>query len=414
MAGVDDVSKGELLVHLGMGQSLLALTPYLRPMAGPSGPLDRRRAWVFSENGDPRIVDKPLRGLPEDALAAVYPHLRNRRSGPLTIASQAMLAHLGPQDQLLTVNLAQKSARLGDFAPGSGTASFRNLERCLTRAAELAATRGLRLERLVVSWVQGQADRGGKRAGYRAALAALVAEVEALFRQIAGPDARVLFCLSQFTATADPGLRCVPLAQSDVADLDPARCIMAGPEYMLERSDGTHLKPRSACYLGALHGRAIGRWLRGEDWQPLRMDRAEVDGTEVCVSFSGGVGALEPGPAQGFDPARGVGTRALPHLGFRWLDSGNPDATVIDAQITGPHEVRLTLSHAPLQPNDCRLILGFPKGLGRPEGFVTGTPDTARGGATNLRTTGESIPTLGLHLQDWALQQVIALTPAQT
>ena len=379
-------------------------------MAGSAGPLDARRAWVFNAKGDPRIVDKPLRDLPEGLLESLYPHLRNGRSGPLTIASQVILAHLGPQDQLLTVNLAQKSAQIGDFGAATGTASFRNLERCLTRAAELAEARGLRLQRLVVSWVQGQADRNAKRARYRDSLVALVGEVEALFRQIAGPGAKVLFCLSQFTATGSPGLRCVPLAQSDLAALDPARCILAGPEYMLERSDGTHLKPRSAFFLGALHGRAIGRWMKGADWQPLAMDRAEIDGTLVRVSFSGGVGPLEQQPAYGFDRTRGVGVRPLPHLGFRWLDRGAAEATLVDASITGPREVRLTLSHAPRRPEDCSLILGFPQGISGPEGFVAGTPDLARGGATNLRTQGEPVPGLGLHLQDWALQQVIPVT----
>ena len=413
MADIGDASKGELLVHLGMGQSLLALTPYLRPLAGASGPLDARRAWVFAAKGDPRIVGQPLRGLPEDALAALYPHRRTPRSGPLTIASQAILAHLKPEDQLLTVNLAQKGARIGDFRPDSGTAGFRNLERCLSRAVALADARGLRCQRLVVSWVQGQADRRAQRSRYRAILAALINEVEALFRQVAGPEASVLFCLSQLTATDHPGLRSVPLAQSDLPGLDPARCIMAGPEYMLERSDGTHLKPRSAFYLGALHGRAVGRWVQGADWQPLAMDRAEVDGTHVRVSFSGGVGPLEPEPAHGFDRTRGVGVRPLPHLGFRWLDRGAAEATLVDASITGPREVRLTLSHAPRQTEDCRLLLGFPDGIGSPEGFVKGTPALARGGATNLRTAGEAVPGLGLHLQDWALQQVIGVTPVQ-
>ena len=75
--------------------------------------------------------------------------------------------------------------------------------------------------------------------------------------------------------------------------------------------------------------------------------------------------------------------------------------------------MRLTLSHAPRQTEDCRLLLGFPDGIGSPEGFVKGTPALARGGATNLRTAGEAVPGLGLHLQDWALQQAIAVTPVQ-
>jgi hypothetical protein len=36
-------------------------------------------------------------------------------------------------------------------------------------------------------------------------------------------------------------------------------------------------------------------------------------------------------------------------------------------------------------------------------------PSVARGGATNLCTTGEPAPGLGLSLRDWAVQQVVAL-----
>lgn len=407
-----DGQGGELLVYVGMGQSLLALTPYLRPLAGKSGPLERNRAWVFAENGDPRFGTKPLRDLPEEALLSLHPHMRGGRSGPLTAASEVVLAAMGPKDQLLTVNLAQKGAKVADFGGDTQTASFRNLERCLTRAAETAQTRGLRFDRLVVSWVQGQADRRAMRSRYHARLAALVDDVETLFRRIVGDHGKVLFCLSQTTATEGPGQRCISLSQSDLAVVHPDRCIVAGPEYMLERSDGVHLKPRSARYLGALHGRAIVSWLRGANWTPLQMDNAVLDGTSLLVSFTGGVGPLEETPAHGFDKALGIGVRQLAQLGFRWIDANNPSAGLVEAAIVGPRSVRLELSHPVNDVAGCKLLLGFPDGIGRPEGFVTGTPALARGGATNLRTVGEAAPGLGLKLQDWALQQVIGVTAA--
>ena len=401
--------QGELLVYVGLGQSLLASTPYLRPLSGRPGLLDKDRAFVFGQTGEPATGGNPLLDLPDEVFATLYPHARAGRSGPLTAAATEILSALAPHDQLLTVNLARKGAKIGDFGAASPSASFRNLRRCLERAAAHAAERGLRLERLVLSWVQGQGDRRAPRTGYLLELQRIVADVDALFAEVTAGRGRVLICLSQLTATEPQGRRSVPLAQSDLVTADPDRCILAGPEYMLERSDGVHLKPRSAVYLGALHGRAIVCRLQGNDWQPLHMVRAEAMGAAVKITFAGGVGPLDPDYQPAFHEAEGIGVRTLPHLGFGLQAAGQPGVALLGASILGPRDVRLDLS-APLVAGRALVSLGYPDGIGHPEGFVLGDPASAKGGATTVRTTGSAAPGSGLHLHDWALQQLIAVT----
>lgn len=103
---------GELVLYLGLGQSLLALVPRLRPLGEKPGPVDADRAWVFAASGDPRVVADPTRDLPSGVPGQVHPHLRFGRSGPLTAASATLLGALGPEDRLLTANLARRSTRL--------------------------------------------------------------------------------------------------------------------------------------------------------------------------------------------------------------------------------------------------------------------------------------------------------------
>lgn len=400
------------MLYIGLGQSLLALVPRLRPLGEAPGAVDPERAWVFTEAGDPRVAADPTQELPEAALAALHPHQRTGRSGPLTAASAEILAGLGPEDRLLTVNLARRGTQLAKFArPGT---VFGNVERCLHRAAEIATQQGLRFERLVVSWVQGQADARTPHRLYAEALTQLVDDLEQAVATVTLGRGRLLFCLSQTTAIYPPGRRGVPLAQVEAAAARPGQVIIAGPEYMLERSDGVHLKPRSAVLLGVLHGRAIRSAMSQQGWGPLRMVDAEVRGCEVLVTFAGGLGDLaptragaEPGPVM-------VGVRQVAHLGFLWAGPRGDPARVIVAGIIGPRQVSLTLSEVPTLTERSRLLLGFPEGIGLPEGFVAGNPETAGGAATQLRTTGEGRVVLGLPIQDWALQQAIALRWVKT
>lgn len=400
------------MLYIGLGQSLLALMPRLRPLGETPGSVDPERAWVFSEAGDPRVAADPTRELPQVALAALHPHLRTGRSGPLTAASAEILAGLGPGDRLLTVNLARRGTQLATFTrPGT---VFGNVERCLRRAAEIATHEGLRFERVVVSWVQGQADARTPHRAYAEALVQLVDDLEQAVRTVTLGRGRLLFCLSQTTASYPPGRRGVPLAQVEAAAARPGQVIIAGPEYMLERSDGLHLKPRSAVLLGVVHGRAIRNAMSGQDWEPLRMVDAEVRDREVLVTFAGGLGDLAPSGAEAEPGPVRVGVRQVAHLGFTWAGSRGDPAQVIAANIIGPRQVSLTLSEIPTLTERVRLLLGFPEGIGLPEGFVAGNPETARGAATLLRTTGEGRVVLGLPIQDWALQQAIALRRVRT
>ena len=394
---------GELVLYLGLGQSLLALTPWLRPLGEAPGPVEATRAWVLSATGEPRLAADLTADLPEGALGEPVPHLRHGRSGPLTAASAAILAAIGPEDRLVTVNLARRSASITAFLPGG--AAFRNVERCLSRAAGLAAERGLRFNRLVVSWVQGQADSRAPHRVYLDLLGTLVDGLEAALAAATGGQGRLAFCLSQATATYAAGRRGVPLAQLEFAETRPGQVIVAGPEYMLERSDGVHLKPRSAVRLGAMHGRAIRKLLAGDPWEPLRMVDAVVQGNEVRVQFAGGDGDLEmaplvPGPVE-------VGVRPLDHLGFVWQPPRGRTTRVVAARISGPRNVTLMLSDPPESLQGTLLALGFPEGIGLPEGFTGGDPATARGAATALCTTGGDPGPFGAPVQDWALQQRI-------
>lgn len=391
------------MLYLGLGQSLLALTPRQRPLGQAPKPVDPVRAWVLSASGTPRVADDPTQDLPGDALGETAPHLRDGRSGPLTAASAEILAALGAADRLLTVNLARRNTEIAAFLPGG--AAFRNLERCLAHGVALAAARGLRFERLVVSWVQGQADARTPHSLYVDRLGALIDGIEAALAAVTGGGGSLLFCLSQTTAFYRAGRRGAALAQAEVAATRPGQVVMAGPEYMLERWDGVHLKPRGAVRLGVLHGRAIRRALLGEAWEPLRMVEAEVRGAEVRVRFAGGIGDLEHS-VQGEGPVE-VGVRPLEHFGFAWNPPRGVTTRITAAQISGAREVTLTLSEAPPHLEKTLLTLGFPHGIGLPEGFSGGDPALAGGGATGLRTGGGGPDPFAGTLHDWALQQRI-------
>jgi hypothetical protein len=322
----------------------------------------------------------------------------------LTAASAEILGALGQADMLVTVNLARRNATIDHFLPG--TAAFRNVERCVARAAGIAGAKGLRFRRLVVSWVQGQADARTPHRVYLQRLGALVDGLDAALAAATEGEGSTIFCLSQTTAFYEAGRRGAPLAQLELAEARAGQVILAGPEYMLERSDGVHLKPRGAVRLGALHGRAIRRALAGDGWEPLCMAEARVVGAEVRVRFKGGLGDLQAaGVAAG--PVE-VGVRGLEHLGFVWQPPRGLTTRIVSARVSGPREVLLTLSEPPPYLEKTLLGLGFPDGIALPEGFVGGDPATARGAATALRTTGGDPGPFGEILQDWALQQRIA------
>lgn len=256
-------------------------------------------------------------------------------------------------------------------------------------------------------------DSRAPRGSHSAKLQALVAETEALHREVTGVSGQVLWCISQNVVTKASDRRCVANDQRDAVLALAGRMIMAGPEYMLERSDGVHLTPMAAAYLGALHGRAIARVLSGGSWQPLEMASATLSGDTVRVRFTGGDGELV---TDAYDPATGpvrIGVRAVPNLGFHWSQRGGPPPDIIGCAIVGDREVRLRLSH-PVDPEvSARLTLGLPPDIGLPEGFTAGDPGTAHGACANLRSAGDGSQILGLPLRDWAIHHSVPVTAAR-
>ncbi len=401
---------GELVLYVGLGQSLIALVPRLRPLGAPTAELDPDRAFVFVPGGDPFFGRTALDRLPPAALADLHPHREGARSGPLTAASAEILKVLGPKDLLLTVNLARKGASILVFGPEAPTESFANLQRCIERAAEIARDRGLGFSRMVISWVQGQADARAPRGVYSGLLQKLVGETEALFARVTGRAGQVLWCMSQNVITKASDRRCVAMDQLDMARALAGQMVMACPEYMLERSDGLHLTPMSAAYLGALHGRAIRQVLAGGAWEPLHMAGASVVEDRVTVRFAGGRGRLV---AAAHDPAQGpvrIGARAVENLGFSVQLRRGPAVKIVEATITGDCEVQLQMDC--ILQSGTQLTLGLPPDVGLPEGFVAGDPGSARGACSNLRTEGDGTDVLGQKLWDWAIHQTVPITPA--
>lgn len=400
--------QGELLVYLGLGQSLLALVPRGRPLPLRPAPLDVQRALVFAADGAPRMGANPLEPLPPERMAALHPHQSHPLAGALTEATRAILPALGPQDAVLTVNLARRGASIFDFGAAAPAASHANVAEVLRRAADLATARGLRLGRLVVSWVQGQANRNAGLGVYQAALEQLFADLAALHLAHTGRPDGVLMCLTQNTATSPGRRRCIGAEQWRAVQASGGRMVMAGPEYMLERTDGLHLTAMSAAYLGAIHGRAIAAVLRQRPVAPLHIAQAVRRGTEVTVQFAGGQGDLVLDSGSG---DQRIGMRPLPHWGFSWSQRGGTLADIASARISGPRAVVLTLTADPGPKAAAVLQIGLPPTRGLPEGFVGGDPSTAKGGGCNLRTTGEGAFVHGLPLYDWAVQQSVPLGP---
>lgn len=396
---------GELLLYVGLGQSLLALVPRTQPLPVRPAPLDAGRAFVFSPDGTPRMGANPLDALPPERMAALFPHQSHPLAGALTEATRVLLPALSRQDAVLTVNLARRGAAIDEFGAAAATHAHANLRAVLIRAEALAKARGLRLGRMVVSWVQGQANRNAGLGTYEAALQALLADICALHAEVTGQGGGVTMVLTQNTATSPGHRRCIGAEQWRAVLASGGQMLMAGPEYMLERVDGLHLTARSAASLGTLHGRAIAARIEGQDFAPLHMAEARRTGGTIVIRFAGGAGDLVHDAASAEGDHR-IGVRPLAFWGFVWVQRGGQPASLAKVQISGPREVTLTLDRDPGADAAGTLRLGLAPARGLPEGFVQGDPATAKGGGTNLRTS-QSHDVYGHPLHDWAVQQSI-------
>lgn len=398
---------GKLLLYVGLGQSLLALVPRTQPLPVRPAPLDAGRAFVFSPNGSARLHGNPLAPLDMAELADLHPHQSHPLASPMTEATRVLLRALSRQDAVLTVNLARRGATIEEFgaAAAAATHAHANLRAVLIRAEALARERGLLLGRMVVSWVQGQANRNAGLGTYQAALAALLADISALHAEVTGQGGGVTMVLTQNTAISPGHRRCIGAEQWRAVLASGGQMLMAGPEYMLERADGLHLTARSAASLGALHGRAIAAHLTGQDFTPLHMAEARRDGARIVIRFDGGAGDLVHDAASANGGYR-IGVRPLPFWGFVWVQRGGLPAALAEVHISAPREVTLTLDRDPGTDVAGIIRLGLAPARGLPEGFVQGDPATAKGGGTNLRSSrGHDI--YGQTLHDWAVQQSI-------
>ena len=398
---------GELLLYVGLGQSLLALVPRTQPLPVRPAPLDAGRAFVFSPSGNARLQSNPLVPLDMADLAALHPHQSHPLASPMTEATRVLLPALSQQDAVLTVNLARRGAAIEDFGAAAATQAHAGLRAVMIRAEALAKARGLRLGRMVVSWVQGQANRNAGLGVYEAALTALLADISSLHAEVTGRDGGVSMVLTQNTATSPGHRRCIGAEQWRAMLASGGQMLMAGPEYMLERVDGLHLTARSAAGLGALHGRAIAARLAGRDFAPLHMAEAHRQGAKITLRFAGGAGDLVYDAASAAGDYR-IGVRPLRFWGFVWVQRGGQTAALAGVHISGPREVTLTLDRDPGGDAAGIIRLGLAPERGLPEGFVQGNPATAKGGGTNLRTA-HGLDVYGHTLHDWAVQQSIAV-----
>ena len=398
---------GELLLYVGLGQSLLALVPRTQPLPVRPAPLDAGRAFVFSPQGSARLQGNPLAPLDMAELADLHPHQSHPLASPMTEATRVLLPALAPQDAVLTVNLARRGVAIEEFGASAANAAHANLRAVLLRANALARARGLRLGRMVVSWVQGQANRNAGLGTYETALKALLADISALHAEVTGQGGGVTMVLTQNTATSPGHRRCIGAEQWRAVAASGGQMLMAGPEYMLERADGLHLTARSAASLGALHGRAIAARLAGRDFAPLHMAEAQRQGARITLRFAGGGGDLVH-DAAGANGGYRIGVRPLAFWGFVWAQRGGQPTELADIHLSGAREVTLTLDRDP-GPDAAGIIrLGLAPARGLPEGFVQGDPTTAKGGGTNLRSS-QGHDVYGHPLHDWAVQQSISV-----
>lgn len=396
------VEYDALALYFGLGQSLMEGVAR-RKFVLSQGPIAPSRALMFETGKRAPVVGDARLALPPRVFEELTDLESRRQETPMTEASRALLPALGATEALLGANFGRRGLRFEQLDAGSEV--FANLCRGLESIAASASGAGLPVSRMLLSWIHGHADRGMSAADYARRLFALERDLGAVLARVA-PGAPLLLCLSQTTVRHQQlGGDGVALGQLRAARRSGGRILLACPEYMLERSDGTHLTARAYGLLGAYHGRAMAETLAGRPWVPLHMVAARRAGTVVTVAFAGGEGPLVTGI---HDPQAGrvaMGVRALRNLGFGWRQSEGPLARITEVAITGPREVTLRLNLAPPETARCTVTLGLFRTTPGAEGFCQGDPRRAHGCATNLRTESPVTDAFGHPLHDWACTQ---------
>ncbi len=403
-----------LALYFGLGQSLMEGVSRKKETL-TKRPIASGRALMF-ETGEraPRVAFNPEKRLPNTTFWEVTDLQSRWNEQPMTEATRAIIPALGKNEAILTANFGRKRMNFSRIAPLGDLTVYTNVKTALTHIAATAKGVGAPLSQLIVSWIHGHADRNMDKADYRRGLKNLHSQLRADFAQVRGRAGNVLICASQTCAALDnsdpPHESPIANAYWLTAQKHADFFILACPEYFLARTfDGVHLTPQATALLGAYHGRAIAKRLRGQDWQPLHMASAARDGNIVSVQFAGGTGPLVFHQDDGAE-GQVWGVRNLPHYGFRWeqIDRNNgavPPPFIKRIKITGPREITLFLNTPPRRTTSETLSLGFFQTNEAIEGFVKGRPATGNGLATNIRTANDETDHFGTPLHDWAILQ---------
>ena len=414
----DPITYRRIALYFGLGQSLMEGVSRRKEVIGKQ-PIAQGRALMF-ETGPraPRVDFDPNKPWPKATFWQVTDLESRWTEEPMAEATRAILSALDRNEAILTANFGRRRMAFNNIAPMGDLTVYTNVKTALTHIAANAKAVGAPLSRLVVSWVHGHADRHMDKVEYRRALKRLHSQLRADFMKTRGKLGEVLICASQTCAAVEmaeaPNESPIANAYWLTAQKHPDFFILACPEYFLARTfDGVHLTPQATALLGAYHGRAIAKRLRGEEWQPLHMASAARDGNIVRVQFAGGTGPLV---FHNDDGAEGQvwGVRNLPHYGFTWEQTDRnggavPPPFIKRLKITGPREVTIFLNTPPRRTTSEMLSLGFFQTSAAIEGFVKGRPATGNGLATCIRTENKETDHYGTPLHDWALLQRCAV-----
>lgn len=417
----DAATFRRIALYFGFGQSLMEGVSRKKEVM-TKRPIASGRALMFETGARaPRVAFDPNKPLRKATFWEVTDLQSRWTEEPMAEATRAILPALQSSEAILTANFGRRRMAFSNIAPMGDLTVYTNVKTALAHIAATSKAVGAPLSQLIVSWIHGHADRHMDKADYRRGLKHLHSQLRADFAQVRGKAGNVLICASQTCAALDnsdpPNESPIANAYWLTAQKHSDFFFLACPEYFLARTfDGVHLTPQATALLGAYHGRAIAKRLRGEAWQPLHMASATRDGNIVTVQFAGGTGPLVFHQDDGAE-GKVWGVRNLPHYGFRWeqTDRNNgavPPPFIKRIKITGPREIRLFLNTPPRRTTSETLSLGFFQTNEAIEGFVKGRPATGNGLATNIRTQNDETDHFGTPLHDWAILQRCPVTRA--
>jgi hypothetical protein len=227
-----------------------------------------------------------------------------------------------------------------------------------TRAAEIAAARGMALRVPAAHFTQGANDRNAskpRRYGVKLeeVAAAYLEELKAQF----GPEAGRRFYIDQFSASQnngahDVGAGNVALAQREAGRRNPLiTCVL--PKYFLPYQPGpsqVHVTSASTQLLGEYH--ALARFMDEHPgihpggFQPCDVVNISRHGRELLVRCH-----LPQGGGLFFSDNF---TGRAANMGFSYTDDSGA-VSIVDVSITGPAEIRIVLSDDP-EEHDARFL----------------------------------------------------------